>query len=629
MSSSKPFYIDLRSPIANIDCEKPFQKLDTREKLYAYYFSRASWEGSKICYFQRSYESPALFYLINKILTLQTLEQVKATCKQNGFTDDDWTHLTAYLAGFLQNCGNYLSFGDNKFVPELPAEKFWQFIKESEAYKLEPQKVEDLWKSIEKEIYAFEKPYGQLGFRDDECLSSYYSPTMSKADCDFVHEFLVSADLWPLNTRVVKLEENSYQVLVCSYVSGGKAYTYKDKNISIIYGDFSSLMYKVMYYLREAQKYAANDNQKKMIKEYIEHFRTGSVDKHKESQRAWIKDKGPIIETNIGFIEVYLDPMKIRGEFEGFVAVVDKDKSAKLGNLVNSAEKIIQNLPWPREFEIDVFSKPDFTSLDILAFACSGTPIGINLPNYDDISKNEGFKNVNLGNCYPKPKKGFIQYTKEEDVDYIVKYNEEAVFVTVALHELLGHGTGKLFKREKDGTFNFDQKNLKHPLTDQSVKTWYEEKETWGSKFGKISSAFEECRADSIALYLSCFKESLEVLVPGREADWDDIVYTAWFNMAAAGLKGLICYSPETKQWGQAHVCDRFAILQVLLEAGNDFVKIEETEENGKPSFIFTLDKKQIHTTGKKAISDFIKVIIQLLFYILICLETSSVQVYS
>lgn len=432
---------------------------------------------------------------------------------------------------------------------------------------------------------------------------------MSKTDCDFVQEFVVSTGLWPLNTRVVKIDENNYKILVCSENGGGKSYQYKGKNMSIVYGDFSSFMYKTIHYLQEAQKYAANDNQKKMIQEYIEHFRTGDVDKHKESQRTWIKDKGPIIETNIGFIEVYLDPMKIRGEFEGFVAVVDKIKSAKLSDLVASAEKSISNLPWPRPFEIDVFSKPDFTSLDVLTFACSGTPIGINLPNYDDITKNEGFKNVNLGNCYPRPSKEFIQFSKEEDMDSIVKYNEEAVFLTVALHELLGHGTGKLFKKNKDGTFNFDHDNLVHPLTGGPIKTWYEESETWGSKFGKISSAYEECRADSVALYLSCFPEIVAILLPGREQDWDNIVYTAWYNMAAAGLKGLLFYSAETKQWGQAHIADRYAILQVLLEAGNDFVKIEETQKDGKPYFYFKLDKNQIQTTGKKAIGEFLKVI--------------------
>lgn len=61
-----------------------------------------------------------------------------------------------------------------------------------------------------------------------------------------------------------------------------------------------------------------------MIDEYIEHFNYGDINRHKESQKFWVTDKGPVIETNIGFIESYLDPQKVRAEWEGFVAVVDK-----------------------------------------------------------------------------------------------------------------------------------------------------------------------------------------------------------------------------------------------------------------------------------------------------------------
>jgi dipeptidyl-peptidase III len=100
-------------------------------------------------------------------------------------------------------------------------------------------------------------------------------------------------------------------------------------------GDFAVFMNNVVEAMQKAEVYAANKNQRKMVQAYVEHFKSGEIDLHKDSQRHWIKDIGPIVETNIGFIETYLDPSGARAEFEGFVSIVDKETSEKFNELVN------------------------------------------------------------------------------------------------------------------------------------------------------------------------------------------------------------------------------------------------------------------------------------------------------
>jgi len=97
----------------------------------------------------------------------------------------------------------------------------------------------------------------------------------------------------------------------------------------LIYGEFSEFLKESNSYLKEALKYVANDLQKKMVEDYIEHYETGSIETHKDSQRAWVKDWGPIVETNQGYIETYIDPENARAYYEGWVAIVDKVKSER------------------------------------------------------------------------------------------------------------------------------------------------------------------------------------------------------------------------------------------------------------------------------------------------------------
>jgi dipeptidyl-peptidase-3 len=323
--------------------------------------------------------------------------------------------------------------------------------------------LKEMWDEIEKSVYCEEDPVARVGFPDQKGQSSYYSANITSEDSKFVDEFCQSKNISPLNTRLFKDDKGNFELKICSFqkldsMDYLKEHDFKDRKITVTAMDFSEFMKDVVASMEEAVKYAANEHQQKMVTDYIEHFRYGDVEKHKDSQRHWIKDVGPIVETNIGFIETYLDPSGARAEFEGFVSIVDKEISAKFNELVVQADDLIKKLPWDSVYEKDKFLKPDFTNLDIIAFACSGTPIGINIPNYDDIRQTEGFKNVNLGNVYPRPNKANIKFISEADKDCMVKYGNDSLTLIVALHELLGHGTGKLFTKDVNtGELNYDK----------------------------------------------------------------------------------------------------------------------------------------------------------------------------
>lgn len=612
--NKKSHIIPKDSPIMEIIAEKEFNLLEPKEQSYAYNLLLGCWEGTKICFFQKSWESPALFYILQSIFTTEPLNSLREKCFAKHFSQEEWEMLVRYCAAFIQNCGNYKSFGDIKFVPEISEEKFKLFIECSQACTASVEKKEiilNLWNTIKRFIFRFEAEYKFLGIYPNG-LNGFYSYDLTKDEILIVDDFLQNEKkISPLNTRIGKLAQNEYAVLIASgslQKENNSSHKFKNSLIHLVYGDYSPFLLRIAQHFENAKRFAANENQSQMLQLYVEHFKSGNVNTHKDSQRVWVKDISPVIESNIGFIETYLDPMGVRAEFEGWVAVVDKEQSKKTASLVDKADILLNKLsPWPKDFEKDKFLKPDFTSLSVLAFGCGGTPLGINIPNYDDIRQTDGFKNVHLGNCVLSLKK--INYLQKPLADILLKHHKDILFFKVAFHELLGHGCGKLFMEDANGKKNFDYENLINPITKQKIESWYKPEETWGSVFGKMSNPYEECRADSVALYYSCFEESYDVLLPELKKDWKALNAGCFAEFLLQGINALEYYNLQTKSFTQAHMNGRFVILQVLLEAGNGFVKIEKcqnAEEGGKDWISASLDAEQILTTGKTAMSNFL-----------------------
>jgi dipeptidyl-peptidase-3 len=470
------------------------------------------------------------------------------------------------------------------------------------------QKTQELFNACADDLYSLDEHVLEIGFGKKSTCSGYYTTNVTKDEAELVQAFLESQNLSAYNTRLFKTKEGFDVLLASASVLPTKEHTFRDVKIRVVYGDYQADMQKIVDNLKLAQENALNETEAKMMAKYVESFDQGSIEAHKDSQRHWIKDVGPIVESNIGFIESYRDPLKVRGEWEGFVAVVNKETTKKFNALVDNAERFIALLPWNEQtqaFEKDKFQRPDFTSLEVVTFASSGIPAGINIPNYDDIRQEEGFKNVSLGNVLnaPPPKDDIITFIHDEkDKEMFKQLKGKAFEVQVGLHELLGHGSGKLLQTldESNTTFNFD-KNTINPLTGQPVTTWYKFGETWSGKFGSISSSWEECRAEAVGIYL-CVKDEVQKIFGYEGQAAEDIIYINWLNMVRAGLLGLEFYSPENKQWNQAHMHARHAILRVLLNAGEGLLTLEDKEND----VILKLDRTKIKTVGVKAIHRFL-----------------------
>lgn len=608
MSANKElFYADVDSPIVVLSALKHFNALSTdKAKKYAHYLSRASFHGTRAVLRSVSPESENIYDMIlaihAKLGTPKSAEEY--TEKLAPLDAKDVQYYLDYALQFLDNAGNFKSFGDKKFIPRLSVEKFDQLIE-----IVNDKQISDLYAKVKEPMFSTEK--GLLGYPAAGHVSNYYpnSEDITKAEIVAVNQLLASKGIMPENTRVEKISDSEYIVHVASAETTNKTDYYpQDKltsedgkfSVTFKFGDHSPEFAKIVENFKKALPYVANETQERLLKYYIESFYTGSMNAHKKSQIEWVKDLKPEVESNIGFIETYRDPSGVRGEWEGLVAMVNHERTAKFSKLVDNAGFFIAKLPWDKIYEKDTFTPPDFTSLEVLTFAGSGAPAGINIPNYDDVRLNYGFKNVSLGNVLsasPKnPKtKEVITFISEDLEEGFKKWRDIAFEVQVGLHELLGHGSGKLLQEVAPGEFNFPK--------DLDVKSYYKPNETWGSAFGQIAGSYEECRAELVALYLilSQPKEVLPIFDIVTEEDQTKVKFFSALMMIRAGLLGLEFWDPKSEKWGQPHMQARFAIMKQLHKAG-----VFKYEFDGENLTIIMDELKLNDGTAVNALGDFL-----------------------
>ena len=333
---------------------------------------------------QVSPESEAIYDLI-LALYAACAGDWKRLASGSSVSEQDVQYWLEYATAFLASLGNYKSFGDLKFVPRIVKAELRKLVEYAS------DEARKLFDGVEEVMYSVvPEEKNLIGYIDAGHVSAYYpdSPSITKPEIEEVQAVTAANGILVENTRLKKVSDSEFHLLFASaetkvpegqktefvFGEGGK------KKLKLVYGDYAELMKKISAECRAAAEYSANENQRKMWEEYARSFDIGSIQAHKESQKYWVRDKGPRVEANIGFVETYRDPAGVRGEWEGFAAMVNEERTRTFGELVRRAEDFITMLPWGKDFEKDHFLKPDFTSLEVLTFAGAGIPAGSYTP---------------------------------------------------------------------------------------------------------------------------------------------------------------------------------------------------------------------------------------------------------
>lgn len=205
-----------------------------------------------------------------------------------------------------------------------------------------------------------------------------------------------------------------------------------------------------------------------------------------------------------------------------------------------------------------------------------------------------------------------IPFIKDTDLKIYQKYRDEAFEVQVGLHELLGHGCGKLLQETKPGEYNFDIKNPPiSPVDGEPIKTWYKPGQTWGSTFGATAASYEECRAEAVAMALSCDFSVMAIFGFGDGSDdidgvAGDVLYASYLSMARAGVAALQFWDPKARKWGQAHMQARFSILRTFLDVGPEFCSLD-TATDDLSDLTIKIDRGKIISHGRPAVEKYLQ----------------------
>lgn len=321
-------------------------------------------------------------------------------------------------------------------------------------------------------------------------------------------------------------------------------------------GLYGAAIKEIVSWLLRAQKYAENEEQKHLIDLLVKYYRTGDLKDFDRYSIAWVQQHEGMIDFINGFIEVYGDPLGLKGTWEGIVEYKDLEATKR-------TQTISQNAQWFEDHSpVDPrFRKPEVKGVtaNVICAAMLGgeeypaSAIGINLPNANWIRQEYGSKSVTIGNlteAYNKAAQGNgfrDEFVIDEDtISLMNQYEDITDDLHTDLHECLGHGSGQLL-----------------PGTDPDALKAY-------------GSTIEEARADLFGLYYVADHKLVELgLTPNDEA------YKAQYYGYL--MNGLLTQTIRIKQGDkieEAHMRNRALIAWWVMEHAEGAVELVKMDMN-------------------------------------------------
>lgn len=519
-----------------------FDKLTLRQKKLVYCLAEAALWGRDMTFDQ--------FGRYN-LKIRKTLEAIY-TGYDGDRNSSDFKGLETYLKRVWFSNGIYHHYGCDKFEPGFSKDFFVSAVKRIDHKQLplqDGQGVEALLDELLPVIFdaavlpvkVCKKTGWDLvkssacnfyeGVSQDE-VEDYYSSMKKDAS--------TSPHSYGLNTTVIK--ENG-KISELTWRAGGK---------------YSAAIEKIITWLGKALAFAENDKQRKTIELLIDYYRTGDLGIFNDYCVEWVEDKDSQIDFINGFIEVYDDPLGMKGTWEGLVEYRDVEGTRRTNAISRNAQWFEDQSPVDSRFK-----KENVTgvSANVICAAMLGggeypsTAIGINLPNADWIRARHGSKSItisNIINAYNEAARdnGFIEefVIDDESRALVKKYGDICDIIHTDLHECLGHGSGQLL-----------------PGVDSDALKAY-------------GNTIEEARADLFGLYYIADAKMLELgLLPNAEA------YKAgYYSYMMNGLLTQLARIKKGNEIEEAHMRDRALIARWCYEQGKSQNVVEMVCKDGK-----------------------------------------------